>query len=113
MIRQGANLAAGFRGALAFYPGCGPKALLQPTISTTAPIALFLGANDEEVSPAFCQQAADRARQAGSKIDVTVYPGATHDFDDPSRRHQSVAANQAAMNDVQAKAVATVARWKN
>ncbi|WFU44828.1 dienelactone hydrolase family protein [Bradyrhizobium sp. CB82] len=113
MIRQGANLAAGFRGALAFYPGCGPKALLQPTISTTAPIAIFLGADDEEVSPAFCQQAADRARQAGSKIDVTVYPGATHDFDDPSSQRQSVAANQAALNDVQGKAVATVARWKN
>jgi carboxymethylenebutenolidase len=113
MIRQGANLATGFRGALAFYPGCGPKALLQPTISTTAPIAMFLGANDEEVSPALCQEAADRARQAGSKINVTVYPEATHDFDDPSSQRQSVAANQAALNDVQAKAIATVARWKN
>ncbi|MGY8662223.1 dienelactone hydrolase family protein [Bradyrhizobium sp. UFLA05-109] len=112
MIRQGANLAAGFRGALAFYPGCGPKALLQPTISTTAPIAMFLGASDEEVSPVLCQEAADRAGQAGSKIDVTVYPGATHDFDDPLPLHQSVAANQAALNDVQVKAIATVARWK-
>ena len=55
----------------------------------------------------------EEARQAGSKINVTVYPEATHDFDDPSSQRQSVAANQAALNDVQAKAIATVARWKN
>jgi dienelactone hydrolase len=111
MIRQGAN--PGFRGTLAFYPGCGPKALLLPTISTTTPIAMFLGADDEEVSPALCQQAAERSRQAGSRIDVTIYAGATHDFDDPLSRHQSVAGNQAALNDVLVKAIATVARWKN
>ena len=47
MIRQGAQ-AAGFRAALAFYPGCGSKALLAPVVSTTAPIAMFLGSDDEE-----------------------------------------------------------------
>jgi dienelactone hydrolase len=113
MIRQAENQSARFRGTLAFYPGCGPKALLLPTISTTTPIAMFLGADDEEVSPALCQQVAERSRQAGSRIDVTVYPGATHDFDDPSSRHQSVGGDQAALNDVLGKAIATVERWKN
>jgi dienelactone hydrolase len=50
MIRQGAR-TAGFRAALAFYPGCGSKALLAPVVSTTAPVAMFLGSDDEEVSP--------------------------------------------------------------
>ena len=107
MIRQGAR-AAGFRAALAFYPGCGSKALLAPVVSTTAPIAMFLGSDDEEVSPAICQDVAERSRAAGTKIDVTLYPGATHDFDDPGGKRQSVPGNQAAKQDAMEKAIAVV-----
>jgi carboxymethylenebutenolidase len=107
MIRQGAQ-AAGFRAALVFYPGCGSKALLSPVVSTTAPVAMFIGSDDEEVSPEICQHVAERSRDAGSKVDVTLYPGATHDFDDPGRRRQSVEANQAAKQDAMAKAIAVV-----
>ena len=110
MIRQGNQ--AGYRGALVFYPGCGQTALLAPTISTTAPIAMFLGADDEEVSPQICQHVAERSTQAGSPIDVTVYPGATHDFDEPSSRRQAAPGNQAAMDDALVKAIAIVERWK-
>lgn len=111
MIRQGST--GGYRGALVFYPGCGPKALLSPVVSTTAPLAMFLGAEDEEVSPTICQQVAEQSRQAGTGIDLMVYPGATHDFDYPIPRRQSVPANQAALNDVLDRAIATVERWKN
>jgi dienelactone hydrolase len=107
MIRQGAR-AAGFRAALAFYPGCGSKALLAPVVSTTAPIAMFLGSDDEEVSPAICHDVAERSRAAGTKIDVTLYPGATHDFDDPGGKRQSVPGNQAAKQDAMEKAIAVV-----
>ncbi|WP_426609181.1 dienelactone hydrolase family protein [Bradyrhizobium sp. McL0616] len=110
MIRQGNQ--AGYRGALVFYPGCGQTALLESIISTTAPIALFLGADDEEVSPLICQRLADRSRQAGARIDVTLYPGATHDFDEPSSRRQSAPGNQAAMDDALVKAAAALDRWK-
>lgn len=115
MIRQGSQQGnqAGYRGALVFYPGCGQTALLASTISTTTPIAMFLGADDEEVSPALCQRVADRSRQAGSPIDVTVYPGATHDFDEPSASRQATPGNQAAMNDALVKAAARLDRWKN
>jgi carboxymethylenebutenolidase len=112
MIRQGAQ-TTGYRGALVFYPGCGQSALLAPTISSTTPIALFLGSDDEEVSPLICQHVAERSQQAGSRIDVTLYPGATHDFDEPSSRRQSVPANQAAMDDALVKAIGIVDRWKN
>ena len=38
----------GFRGALAFYPGCGNEALLGPTIATAVPVTMFLGSDDEK-----------------------------------------------------------------
>ncbi|MBR1086643.1 dienelactone hydrolase family protein [Bradyrhizobium manausense] len=101
-----------YRGALVFYPGCGQAALLASTIVTTVPIAMFLGADDEEVSPDICQHVADRSRQAGSPIDVTLYPGATHDFDEPSSSRQSTPGNQAAMNDALVKAAGILDRWK-
>jgi carboxymethylenebutenolidase len=112
MIRQGGK-TSGYHGALVFYPGCGKTALLAPTISTATPIAMFLGADDEEVSPQICQHVADGSRQSGSRIDVTVYPGATHDFDEPSSRRQSAPGNQAAMDDALVKAIAILDRWKN
>jgi carboxymethylenebutenolidase len=112
IIRQGGE-TSGYHGALVFYPGCGKTALLAPTIATATPIAMFLGADDEEVSPQICQRVADASRQSGSRIDVTVYPGATHDFDEPSSRRQSAPGNQAAMDDAIVKAIAILERWKN
>jgi dienelactone hydrolase len=110
MIRQGSNGDArtGFRAALAFYPGCGRLALLEPMVSTTTPIAMFLASDDEEVSPTICQHVAERSRAAGTRIDVTLYEGATHDFDDPGEKRQQVAGNAAAKEDAMKKAIAVV-----
>ena len=114
MIRQGAGggagggVGGGFRAALAFYPGCGKAALLESTVTTTTPIAMFLGSDDEEVSPTICQHVAERSRAAGTPIDVTLYQGATHDFDDPGEKRQSVPANAAAKEDAMRKAIAVV-----
>lgn len=114
MIRQGSQQGnqAGYRGTIAFYPGCGEAALLAPTISTIIPIAMFLGADDEEVSPLICQHVAERSLQAGTRINVTLYPGATHDFDEPSSSRQARPGNQAAMNDALVKAVTILDGWK-
>jgi dienelactone hydrolase len=112
MYRQGLH-SAGYRAALIFYPGCGERALLGPTLATSAPITMFLASDDEEVSPAICTHVADRSRQAGTQIDVMTYPGATHDFDDPSRSRQAVAGNQAAMGDALRRAIAIVEALKN
>ena len=106
MIRQKTN--DGFRAALAFYPGCGREALLENTVTTTAPLSMFLGADDEEVSPSICQHVAERSLSAGTSIAVTLYPGATHDFDDPGERRQSVPGNQAAREDAMARAAAVI-----
>jgi carboxymethylenebutenolidase len=107
MIRQKTN--DGFRAALVFYPGCGREALLENTVVTSAPLSMFLGADDEEVSPTICQHVAERSLSAGTGIAVTLYPGATHDFDDPGERRQSVPGNQAAKADAMARAAAVIA----
>ena len=67
---------------------------------------MFLGASDEEVSPAICQHVADRAREAGTNIAATVYPGAMHDFDDPGEKRQAIPANRAAKADAMSRAEA-------
>jgi len=103
MIRQGSK--AGL-STLAFYPGCGREALLENAIRITAPISLFLAADDEEVSATICQHVADRS--IGTTIGMTLYLGATHDFDDPGEKRQSVPANAVAKADAMTKAAGLV-----
>ena len=105
-IRQAAS--GGFGAVLAFYPGCGSAALLENSIKTSLPLWMFLGTDDEEVSPAACQQVAQRSIDAGTRITVTLYPGATHDFDDPGEKRQQVPSNQAAKADAMARAAAAI-----
>ena len=105
MIRQGAR-DAGFRAALAFYPGCGKEALLDDKVTTTAPIAMFMGTADEEVSPLICQHVVNRS--IGTTFAVSLYIGATHDFDDPGEKRQGVPANVTAKADAMKKAAAVI-----
>jgi dienelactone hydrolase len=111
MIRQGTR-AGGFRAALAFYPGCGREALLAPKITTSAPITMFLGSDDEEVAPTLCQQVAQRSIENAKPVSVAFYSGATHDFDDPGQRRQSVPGNVAAKANAMEKAAAIIERTK-
>jgi dienelactone hydrolase len=110
MIRQGAR--GGFLGALVFYPGCGREALLENAVVTSAPLTLFLGSDDEEVSPEICRHVAQKSIDAGTSVFVALYPGATHDFDDPGAKRQSVPANAAAKADAmnQASVILNVIR---
>jgi carboxymethylenebutenolidase len=111
MIRQGAN--AGFRAALAFYPGCGREALLENAVVTTAPLTFFLGSDDEEVNPEICQHVAQRSIDAGTAVFVAFYPGATHDFDDPGEKRQSLPGNATAKADAMKEAIAIVERIRD
>jgi dienelactone hydrolase len=105
MIRQGAR-DDGFRAALVFYPGCGKEALLDDKVTTKAPIAMFMGTADEEVSPLKCQDVVNRS--LGTTFAVSLYIGATHDFDDPGEKRQSVPANVTAKADAMKKAAAMI-----
>ena len=53
-----------------------------------------------------CVKLVTKARAGGSDIEFTTYPGATHDFDDPGKKRQSVPENAAATRDATEKAVA-------
>jgi len=112
MSRQGLR-GGGYRAALVFYPGCGERALLGRALATSAPVTMFLASDDEEVSPAICAHVAARSREAGTNIDVVTYPGATHDFDDPSQSRQAVPGNRDAMSDALTRAIAIVEALKN
>src|SRR5262249_21744360 len=83
----------GFGAALAFYPGCQTKVPFPKTYRPYAPVRVFHGTDDEEVSYRACRTLVERAHRLGGDIEITLYPGATHDFDAPVRSRQSVEAN--------------------
>lgn len=93
-----------FRAALVLYPACGPRALISQRYTANAEVWAFLGGNDDEVSPTVCASVLDKAR--GGPVAVTLYPGATHGFDDPGAARQAVAANRTAKADAMARAAA-------
>jgi carboxymethylenebutenolidase len=68
--------------------------------------------DDEEVSPVICQHVAQRSIDAGTTVAVTLYPGATHDFDDPGEKRQQVPGNEAAKPNAMARAAAMVEGMK-
>lgn len=95
----------GFRAAIAEYPGCNMEAI-KGNYHSYAPLLMMLASADEEVSPKICQEFAGRARSAGSRLELIVYPGAEHNFDDPSQSKQSNPANRNAMEDAMRQAEA-------
>ncbi len=105
----------GFRQALVFYPGCGSKAILSSkAYEAGAPTTVFLGGDDEEVNPENCRKALTGARAglngAKGSVEIVWYDGATHDFDDPGKSRQAVAANVQAKADSIARAEKLAAR---
>jgi len=91
-------LDKGFRAALVFYPGCGMEAV-QGSYAPYAPLLLFVALADEEVSPVRCEHLVQRVRTAGGPLELITYPGAEHNFDDPSASKQRHPANASARQD--------------
>lgn len=95
----------GFRAALAFYPGCGMPAVRDSYVPY-APLHLFVGLADKEVSPARCQKWESDVRTRSKLIGLTAYEGAEHNFDDPSTSKQNNAGNADATADARRRAEA-------
>ena len=89
----------GFRGAVAFYPGCGLQGQFEKGLLPYAPVRVFVGTADQEIDPNECSALVEKSRAEHADITLTVYPGATHDFDDPSPSRARVPANAAATRD--------------
>lgn len=98
--------ATGFRGAVVFYPACGLKQQFDDGIIPYAPVRVFQGTADAEVSPKRCAALVAKSRAAGGDIQLELYPDAVHGFDDPSPQRQSDEANAAATRDATAQAKA-------
>jgi dienelactone hydrolase len=95
----------GFKAAIAEYPGCGMDAV-KGAYRMYAPVLMMVASADEEVSPKRCEEFAKRAQGAGSKLQLKVYEGAEHNFDDPGKKKQSNPANQRATADAMRSAEA-------
>jgi carboxymethylenebutenolidase len=101
----------GFRAALAFYPACGLKGQFDATpFRPYAPVLVFHGTADEEVSYKRCAALVERSRENGSKVEIKIYPGATHSFDSPTRKRQKVDANSEATEDAVERSLRFFAR---
>ena len=98
--------ATGFRAGLAFYPACGLKGQFAAGIKPYAPVRVFHGSADAEVSPRRCAELVAKSQAGGGDIQFQLYPGATHGFDDPSPSRQSDDANASASRDAIPRAIA-------
>jgi dienelactone hydrolase len=67
------------RGAIAFYPAC-TRTVKMADWAPSAPLLILMGADDDWTPPEPCQTLAARH----PSIQMTLYPGAYHDFDVPN-----------------------------
>lgn len=99
----------GFRAALALYPGCGVQE--KQNYRPYAPLLMLLASEDREVSPVVCERFAQQALARGAELEVMVYQGAEHAFDDPGRLKQAIDANRAATEDARRRAERFFAKY--
>ena len=67
---------------VAFYPGC--ESELQRGYLGVAPLLLLLGDADDWTPAAPCATFAARLKNNEQPVNITLYPGAFHDFDNPT-----------------------------
>lgn len=88
----------GFRAAIAMYPGCGLQNRFRQGYQAYAPVQVHMGTADEEVDHDRCRDFVRNANRekdgkTGAPVTFTSYRQASHGFDDPGTRRQSVPAN--------------------
>lgn len=69
---------ARFQAAIAFYPNCS-----QATSGKVmAPVLVLMGGQDDSKRPDDCQRMADASKSGAAPIEIKIYPGVHHGFDD-------------------------------
>jgi dienelactone hydrolase len=102
----------GLRAAVAYYPACRAR----DGASTTLPLLILDGDADDWTPSGPCQDLAKAAIAAGKTVEITTYPGATHNFNTP-RDHDVVYLghhihyDQAAADDAREKTNAFLHRF--
>ncbi|WP_431855519.1 dienelactone hydrolase family protein [Azospirillum sp.] len=112
---------AGFRGGVAFYPGC-RVALRDPEWEPGGPLLILIGEDDDWTPAEPCQELAGRD-SVKDRLELVVYPGAHHGFDlpaSPMRTRKDLAnapggqahvgTNEAARDDAVARVTAFLAK---
>lgn len=107
---ENATPETGFRAALAEYPGCGMDAV-QGEYKPYAHPMLTVGSADEEVSPKVCETFGKRAKRGGADLELIVFQGAEHNYDDPSKKKQSNPADQQATAETMRRATQLFAEY--
>jgi dienelactone hydrolase len=92
------DVHTGFRAGLAQYPSCRTQ-LREPDYRPYAPLLILAAEDDDEVSPKVCETFAELMRLRGHPVELVLYEGAHHSYDDPGKTKQSHAPNGVAMND--------------
>jgi carboxymethylenebutenolidase len=101
----------GFRAALVFYPACGLKGRFdEKPFIPYAPMLVFHGTADQEVSYKLCRSLVEKSRANGGDVEIKIYPGATHSFDSPVRSRQRIRANSEATEDAVERSLRFFAR---
>ena len=77
-----------FVEAIAFYPGCSPFAKDNAPTKISSPLTVLMGDADDWTPAAPCSAFAARLRNNEQPVNVTLYPGAYHDFDNPAGKHR-------------------------
>lgn len=70
-----------FKTAIAFYPGCAESR--KNDYRPNTPLTLFLGADDDWTPPIPCAELAQQLQADRLPVELHVYEGAVHDFDNP------------------------------
>jgi carboxymethylenebutenolidase len=94
-----------FRAALAEYPGCGMDAI-KGDYHNYAPLLMLLAGSDQEVNPKICETFAKKALSDGNNLVFHIFPGAEHNYDDPSKSKQSNPDDHAATEETYRRAEA-------
>jgi dienelactone hydrolase len=73
---------AEFAGYIPFYPDCATTFVSDADVADR-PIRIFGGAQDDYNPIALCKSYFERLHTAGKDVELTVYPTASHAFDNP------------------------------
>ena len=71
----------GFRGAVAFYPGCRTLSRSKTPYTPYAPTLILTGEADDWTPAEHCVALTRIAKKQGALLDIVTYPGAHHAFD--------------------------------
>lgn len=80
-----------FATAVLFYPGCKAIGKEFPTYAARFPTLIQHGSDDNWTLPTPCRRLVERSQfQSGSLMEIDIYDGAVHGFDNPSSEPRTI-----------------------